>query len=159
MTERHELRKAFPLEPIPSSSDLTDSFGDDVDDDLSVLKGKRWDALQPHDFRFHFEVVCWLTPAAFRYYFPAIVNCSLNEIYLGGSLNETELVVDYTARLLIKSDSEDIENRSQAIWNAFSEEQMETVRQWIGELAKYSDALPVSSETLNGAIDERLSRS
>jgi len=150
------LRNAFPLEPIPKSSELTESFGADVDDDLSVLRGRSWDALAPQDFRFHFEVVCWLSPKAFRYYLPSIIKCSLEELDSDNSLSETELVVDYTLRMLVKAESEKIENRCQSIWNSFSADQMMVVRRWIEVLATCPDALPLSAESLITAINLRL---
>lgn len=153
------LQNAFPLEPIPSPDGLTDSFGDDVEDDLSILKGRRWDALEPQDFRFHFEVVCWLTPDAFRYYLPAIIKCSLAELEADSALSETELAVDYTLRMLIRSDSEKIEGRCTAIWQTFSVEQMAMVRRWIEALATRPHTLPSSAESLCAVIDQRTAMS
>lgn len=150
------LSNAFPLEPIPKSSELTESFGPDVEDDLSVLRGRSWDAIAPQDLRFHFEVVCWLSPKAFRYYLPSIIKCSLEELYSDSSLGETELVVDYTLRMLVKAESEKVEDRCQSIWASLSSEQMMVVRRWIDVLATFPDALPLSAESLKSAINLRL---
>lgn len=156
--EQNELSQAFPLEPVPTSSTLTVSHGDDVDKDVSVLHGKRWDQLKPGNFRLHFEVVCWLTPQAFRYYLAAIINCSLIELDSQGELIETELVVDYTIRMIPESNIKDVEDRLSAIWSLFSERQLSVVRKWIEKLAKYQDAMPVSSETLIAALDKRTTK-
>jgi hypothetical protein len=150
------LRKAFPLEPIPKPSELTESFGSDVEDDLSVLEGRSWDSIKPQDFRFHFEVVCWLSPKAFRYYLPSIIKCSLEELHSDNSLSETELVVDYTLRMLVKTEIEEIEKRCQSIWKALSSEQIIVVRRWVQALATCPDALSLSAESLNTAINLRL---
>jgi hypothetical protein len=149
------LKEKFPLEPIPRAADLTDSFGNDVQDDLSILQGKRWDQIDPSDFRFHFEIVCWLTPSAFRYYLPAIIACSIDELRSCGHLSETELVVDYTLKMLVRAESEKVETRYSEMWSALSGDQMRVVRKWVSVLAKQPEALPISSEDLSVAIDER----
>lgn len=139
-----EIALAFPLSPIPdpAKGELTDSFGDDVEKDLAILWGRRWDEIACEAFRLHFEVVCWLTPQGFRYYLPSIIKCSLHELATTGKLVNTELVVDYALGFLLPTNSPILYNRRRDLWRGLTSDQIGVVKDWILNLSMVPDALP-----------------
>lgn len=151
-----DLQKEFSLEPIPVSEELTNSFGTDVENDISILKGKAWDEVSPQDFRFHFEVLCWLTTSAFCYYLPAVIRCSLMELSRDGDLIETDLVVSSALNRLVGDSFEDIDKTDRSTWSMLTLQQMKIVRRWVEVLETAPDALPSPVELIYAIIDLRI---
>jgi len=155
--EPEDLTRCFPIEPIPpcNTEALSDSFGADVEDDLAILRGRKWNEIVPEEFRFHFEVMFCLRPEAFRYYLPAVIQCSLKELTDQGSLKNTELIVDCTLSLLVDSDNDQLAKRRSNLWKCFSNDQLNIISQWVVKLDEYPDTLPYDQTVILKAIKNR----
>ncbi len=83
----------------PNGPDLCGTYGDLEHQEANAFLGLSWDAVTCDIARANWEAVYWFTPEAFKYYFFALVRCSLIDkkspsLYVGSLLQVLSTVQD-----------------------------------------------------------------
>jgi len=120
--------------PVAYPNDMTVFDGDPSDviaiEETGLFSEKRWNEVDCSLFTEAFEVPFWFSPAAFHYFFPSIISCSLR------NPSAVELCVD--SALASISFGSDTKHNS---WSSlrlsfFAQPQQEVLLSWIAWLAE-----------------------
>lgn len=144
------LLEAFPTDDMPMEEPMLWSNHPDEESVkmTRVFVGKKWNELMPKDFEYSMGDMAFLREPWHFYYLPALIHCSMDEIYSYGYLKSTDLAVGFMMYYLDSYAYPQFNTRSD-MRKIFSIKQLQILKDWIYALAFHVD----SDHTMNHLID------
>ena len=96
LLKKESLEINFPILPIPNNIKDENEF-----EDITYIQGKSWISLKASDCKYIWDFFPVFSNEAFRYYLPAVIYISFEELIKFQKLKDSDLLVDCTCQNMI----------------------------------------------------------
>ena len=104
LLKKEYLEINFPIFPIPNNIKDENEF-----EDITYIQGKSWISLQADDCKYIWDFFSVFSNEAFRYYLPAVIYISFEELIKFQKLKDSDLLVDCTCQNMIGRMRDDLD--------------------------------------------------
>ena len=105
-------------------------------EDITYIQGKSWISLKASDCKYIWDFFPVFSNEAFRYYLPAVIYISFEELIKFQKLKDSDLLVDCTCQNMIGRMRDDLD-----IFKKFSSVQLRTILEWLLDLGEENSGL------------------
>ena len=126
LLKKESLEINFPILPIPNNIKDENEF-----EDITYIQGKSWISLKASDCKYIWDFFPVFSNEAFRYYLPAVIYISFEELIKFQKLKDSDLLVDCTCQNMIGRMRDDLD-----IFKKFSSVQLRTILEWLLDLGE-----------------------
>lgn len=104
LLKKEYLEINFPIFPIPNNIKDENEF-----EDITYIQGKSWISLQADDCKNIWDFFSVFSNEAFRYYLPAVIYISFEELIKFQKLKDSDILVDCTCQNMIGRMRDDLD--------------------------------------------------
>ena len=132
LTQKRVLEMNFPVFPIPTQITSEQEW-----EDVSYIQGRSWTSMQIIEKQgYIWDYFIFLNNESFRYYLPAVISLSSQELNKLHCINDSGLLVGCTCQNMINRMRNDLD-----IFRKFTFIQLKTILEWLLDLGEKNSGL------------------